>query len=1005
MQKVSLILFLLFFALTTYAQNNITGVVTDAKTGETLPGVNVHIKGTTKGTITDINGKYTIVASDNDILVFSFVGYTTKEIAVGNQTVINVALEGESLGLNEVVVVGYGTQKKSDLTGAISVVDMKEMQTRQVSTIDQALQGQVAGVDVTTNSGTPGGGVMVRIRGIGTLNDANPLFVVDGMMVDNIDFLNTSDIESMQVLKDASATAIYGSRGANGVVIITTKKGSKNKEAQISFNAYYGVQNFWRRAPLCNSEQWAILNNEAQNAALKPPYPGLADPKSLPYTDWFDEISNKNAPIESYDLSISGGNEKNTYYLSGSYLDQEGIVDKSDFTRGSFRANGTHQPKKWLTIGENVTLVRTEQNQVLEGDEWNNILISAMNMDPVSPVYNPDGTFAEGIYNDINNPVARLHYTNDVYTNYQTLANIYADIKFLNNFNFKTSYNLEYTFGTSDYFEPQFYVSPVFQNQQSTIGKYHDSNFTSQWSNTLTYNNTFNDTHNLTVLIGEELYSFRSEWDGITANNVPTDDPAIRYIDNATGATSAVTYGSAYEVKQVSYMARVNYDYKGKYLFTGNFRADASSKFSKKNQWGYFPSFSAGWRLTEENFLKDISWLYNLKLRVGWGQIGNQGSVPAYQNVTTASTGMNYTWSTTENGDGAYFVPGSAFTSSGNDEIKWETSTTTNIGVDFGLFDGKLNGTFEYFNKVTSDMLLQVPVPGQAGLQEAPWQNAGEMKNNGVEFSLNYSNRNHEFKYSIGLIMSHINNEVTSLGNGNEFIDGAPFRGNAYLTRTVVGKPIAQFYMYKTDGLFQNWDEVNAQTAQTGVAPGDVRYVDEDNDGNLDFFFVGSPLPDFTYSFNTSFEYKGFDLTMNFQGVSGNKIFNAAAWYNRSSSAYWNLDVDMLDRWTGEGSTNDARHPRMNAMDVNNAMMSDRFLEDGSYLRFKTLQIGYTIPVKKHINKLRIYFNAQNLYTFTKYTGLDPEIGTGYTGGLDIGIDRANYPQARLMSFGVNLIF
>ena len=997
MQKFSLFLILLFCTLPVFAQINITGAVTDASTGETLPGVNVHIKGTTSGTITDISGKYSVPVEKGDILVFSFVGYQSQEVTVSDQKEINVSLQEESLGLNEVVVVGYGTQKKSDLTGAISTVNMKEMETRQVSTIDQALQGQVAGVDVTTNSGTPGGGTMIRIRGIGTLNDANPLFVVDGMMVDDIDFLNTNDIKSMQVLKDASATAIYGSRGANGVVIITTKNGNKNQDAKVSFNAYYGVQNFWRRAPICNSEQWAILNNEAQLAAGKPIHPGLEDPASLPYTDWFKEISSENAPIESYDLSVSGGNEKNTYYLSGSYLSQEGIVDKSDFNRGSLRANGTHKVKKWLTIGENITLVRTQQDQILEGDEWNNILISAMNMDPVTPVYNEDGTFAEGIYNDINNPVARLHYTNDTYTNYRTLANVYADIKFLKDFSFRTNFNMEYSFGTDDYYYPKFYVSPVFKNDNSTIGKYHDSNFINQWSNTLTYKKTINEKHNITALVGEETYGLRSEWDGITAKDVPTDDPDVRYIDNAKGATSAVTYGSAYEEKQVSFLARVNYDYLGKYLVTANFRADASSKFSEKNRWGYFPSFSAGWRISEEGFLKDADWLYNLKLRLGWGEIGNQGSVPPYQNVTTASTGMNYTW-------GGQFIPGSAFTSSGNDEIKWETSTTTNIGVDFGFFDGKLNGTFEYFNKVTSDMLLQVPVPGQAGLQEAPWQNAGEMKNNGIELSLNYTNRDHAFKYSVGLIMSHINNEVTSLGNGNEFIDGAPFRGNAYLTRTVVGKPVAQFYLYKTDGLFQNWDEVH-ESKQPNVAPGDIRYVDEDNDGTPDFFFVGSPLPDFTYSFNLNFEYKGFDLTMNFQGVSGNDVFNAAAWYNRSSSAYWNLNVDMLDRWTGEGSTNDAHHPRMNAMDVNNSLMSDRFLEDGSYLRFKTLQIGYNIPVKKYIDKLRIYFNAQNLYTFTKYTGLDPEIGTGYTGGLDIGVDRANYPQARLMSFGINLIF
>ncbi len=997
MQKISLIIFFLFCTYSIYAQKEITGTVSSADNGETLPGVSVMVKGTQNGTITDLNGSYKITATNKDVLIFSFLGYKKQEVAVGEQTVIDVKLQIEETGLDEIVVVGYGTQRKNDLTGAVSTVNMEDLDRRQVSTIDQALQGQVAGVDVTVNSGTPGGGIMVRVRGIGTLNDASPLYVVDGMMVDDIDFINANDIESMQVLKDASATAIYGSRGSNGVVIITTKNGSE-KAAQITFNSYYGIQNFWRAAPVANSEQWAILNNEARNAAGMTPHPGLADPASLPTTDWFSEISNKNASIQNYDLSVSGGNEISSYFISAAYLNQEGIVQKSDFERYSFRLNTSHKPRKWVTIGQNLSLVKTKQNTIYEEDEWTNILISAMNMDPVTPVKNDDGTYAEGIYNDINNPVADLEYTNDEYTQYRTLGNIYLDFQLIEGLNFKTNYSLEYAFGVNDVFDPQYYVSPTQQNPVSSVSKNNDSRFIQQWSNTLTYKKSFGE-HNLTALIGQEIYSQHYAWDGVTANNIPSNDPNIRYISNASGANQANAYGSIYDVRQLSILARVNYDFKNKYLVTVNFRADASSKFSEKNRWGYFPSFSAGWKISEEDFLNNVDWLSNLKLRAGWGQIGNQGSVPAYQNVTTATTGQNYTW-------GGQLISGSAFLSSGNDEIKWETSTTTNVGLDFGFFQGKLEGSAEYFVKTTSDMLLQVPVPGQSGLQEAPWQNAGEMQNSGFEFSLNYRNMDNAFKYFIGAIFTTIKNEVLSLGNGNEFIDGSPFRGTGYVTRTVVGQPIAQFYGYKTDGLFQNWDEVNAQTAQVGVAPGDVRYVDADGDGELDLMFLGSPLPDFTYSANVNLMYKGFDLNIVLQGVHGNKIFNGTAFYNRSSSAYWNLNVDMLNRWTGEGSQTDAHYPRMNAMDVNNSLTSDRFIEDGSYLRFKTVQLGYTLPENLVNNiKLRVYFNAQNLFTFTKYTGLDPEIGNGSYGTLDIGVDRAFYPQARLYSLGVNLTF
>jgi len=954
---------------------------------------------TTNGTVTDFDGVYNVEANSTDVLIFSFVGFKRQEVAVNDQGMINVTLEVDDNLLDEVVVVGYGTQRKSDLTGAVSVLDMGEVDKRQVTTIDQALQGQVAGVNVTVNSGSPGGSVMVSIRGIGSVNGSEPLYVVDGMMVDDIDFLNTSDVKSIQILKDASASAIYGSRGSNGVVIITTKGGIEGN-AKIIFNTYYGVQNFWRAPPMANSREWAILNNEAKRAAGIDPYPSLSDPESLPTTNWFCEVSNRNAPISSYDLSISGGNEKSTYFVSGSYLDQEGVVDKTDFNRVSFRFNGEQKPKEWLTIGENITMVKTKRNSVLEEEEWNNILITSMTMDPVTPVRNPDGSYAEGIYNDINNPVAAIEYTNDTEKRYRTLGNVFADIRLLEGLNFRTNYSVEYSFGDSDYYQPVFYVSPTQQNKVSQIGKYTDRQFINQWFNTLTYKKSFGD-HNFNALIGQEFYSEKFEWEGITANNVPSDNPDIRFISNATGANSAQVYGSMYEVRQLSFMSRLNYDYMNKYLFTANFRADSSSKFSDKYKWDYFPSFSLGWKISEEGFMENVDFVSNLKLRAGWGQVGSNGSLPAYQTVTSAVSGKNYVW-------GDVLAPGIAFPSSGNDELMWETITTSNVGLDFGFFNNKLNGAVDYFIKNTEDMILQVPIPGQAGLEEAPYQNAGEMRNNGIEVSLNYKNMEHDFKYSFGVIFTAIDNEVISLGAGS-FIDGALFRENYFVTRTTVGRPIAQFYGYKTDGLFQNQAEIDAQTAQQNVAPGDVRYVDADNDGELDFEFLGSPLPDFTYAFNMNLMYKGIDLTLNLQGVQGNKIFNGPAYYTRSSSAYWNVHNEMLNRWIGEGTQNDARYPRMNAMDSNNSLMSDRFIEDGSYLRIKTLQIGYSLP-ERYLDQIRLsdfrfYVNAQNLFTWTKYTGLDPEIGNGSSGALDIGVDRAFYPQARLYSVGLNVTF
>ncbi len=965
---------------------------------EPLVGATIIIKGTTNGTTADADGHFRLEATKGDVLVASYIGTFTSEITYTGQAQIDFVLQTDIASLEEIIVVGYGTQKKADITGAISVVDMDELNKRQVATIDEALQGQVAGVDVTSSSGTPGGGIMIRIRGTGTLNDSSPLFVVDGLMVNDINFVNPNDIESMQVLKDASATAIYGSRGSNGVVIITTKKGEEGK-TQIQLSTYAGVQNFWRSTNVLDANTWGQLRNEAMVAAGNPA--PIANPENLENTNWFNEIQNENAAIYSLNLSISGANKKGNYFISANKFSQDGIIKKTNFERLSFRINSSFNVKPWLKVGENINIAKSTTQRGVEQDEWTSMVITSIAKDPASPVRNDDGTFAAGTYNDTWNPAAIIEYTNNDDVVYRTIGNVFADITLTEGLTFRSSYSLEYSFGETDSYRPVYYVSSVQQNVISNYSKNNSSRFIGQWSNTLSYAKTVGD-HAFDALLGYESYSSNYQYNGISVNDIPSDNIDVRYIDNATGSNAATVWGSINQVRQLSALGRVNYSFKDKYLLTANFRADASSKFAKKNRWGYFPSFSAGWRISDESFFSSVSVINNLKFRVGWGLIGNQGSVPPYQNVTTSSAGANYLW-------GGVLAAGSSFPGSGNDEIQWETSGTTNFGLDFGFFEGKLSGTAEYYIKNTTGMLLQVPIPSQAGLQNPPTLNAGEMRNTGLELSLLYRNNDNKLRYSFGGNFSKINNEVVDLGADDAFIDGALFMNSFNVTRTTAGRPIAQFYGYKTDGLFQNQAEIDAQTAQQNVAPGDVRYVDADNDGELDFEYLGSPLPSFTYAFNASLGYAGFDLSIQIQGVHGNQIFNGTSFYKRSSTANWNLGRDMVNRWTGEGSQNDARYPRMNAADVNNSLMSDRYIEDGSYMRIKNLQLGYNISTsflsKLKLSQARVYINAQNLLTFTKYSGLDPEIGMNGFSALDLGVDRGFYPQARIFSAGLTATF
>jgi TonB-dependent starch-binding outer membrane protein SusC len=1001
MKKIYVILSVMLCALSVHAQNtssvSISGTVTDFRTKEPLIGVYVVIPGTSKGVMTDIKGHYSIdVPAKDSLLQFSFVGYLTEIVRIKNRNQISIALAEDIRKLDEVVVVGYGTQKKSDLTGAISTVNIKELSKRTVLSVTQALQGQVAGVDVTSNSGSPGAGLMIRIRGIGTLNDANPLYVVDGMMVGDIDFLNSNDVESVQVLKDASATAIYGSRGANGVVIVTTKKGSKG-DAMISLSTYYGVQNAWRSSNMMDGPTWGYLRNEALLAAGSAP--AIANPAGLQTTNWFKEISHKNAPISTVDLSVSGGNERGNYYLSATRFAQDGIINKTDFGRISFRTNSAFNVKPWLKVGENISILKSNSQAQYESDEWTSMMITSFMRDPATPVRNADGSYTKSIYSDTFNPAATIAYTNNTSVLYRTIGDVFAEFTLLKDLVYKTDYSFQISYSDGEDYVPVYYVFSMQNNPVSKLSEGYGKSYLNQWSNTLSYGKKLGE-HNVSLLLGTESYIEHYKESGIAVNNIPNDNTDVIIIDNAIGKNAAQVYGSFSEARQLSVLARLNYNYRDKYLFTSNFRADGSSKFVKGKRWDYFPSFSLGWKLSEEEFLQSIEAISSLKIRAGWGQIGNQGSVGPYEYVTTASPGANYVW-------GGILRPGFSFPGAGNEELKWETTTTSNIGLDFGLFKDKLTGTIEYYIKNTTGMLLSVPIPGQTGIEYAPYQNAGAMKNTGVETSLQYRNMDHAFTYYVGANFSKINNKVVSLGSETGVLSGAYFMDAAYLTRTVAGKPIAQFIGYKTDGLFQNQAEIDAQTAQTNVAPGDVRYVDADKDGELDVFYLGSPLPKFTFSLNAGCAYKGFDVSVDFQGVYGNKLFNGPATYTRSSTGFYNLSRDMTHRWVGENTQNNARYPRMNANDINNGLYSDRFIEDGSYLRIKTLQIGYTVQpsmlTRLHMRTLRIYVSTQNLFTFTKYTGMDPEIGM--RDALDLGVDRGTYPQARVFSLGMNISF
>ncbi len=1004
----------------------VNGKVVDGANLTGLPGVTIIEKGTINGTTTDANGQYTITVHTNATISYSYIGYVTEEKVVRQSQTLDIMLIPDILSLNEVYVIGYGTLKKSDLTGAVASVRADELIESVGSGIDQALQGRTAGVTITTNSGTPGGGVNVRIRGTGTTTNPDPFFVVDGVPVsaDAIGAMNPGDIESMEILKDASAAAIYGSRAANGVVLITTKKGVNGK-GKISFDAYTGVQNLAKKYDVASAEEYIRLRNAA----------GYPFEDTIPEynVDWQDEIFSS-AYIENYQLSFLGGTENSRYAIIGSYYDQEGILNGTDYKRYTARVNTDNKVKPWLLIGENLLYSYSIQNSYREEkDEYKSPIINAMTADPASPVYDTTGNWYDPDRNNTFNPVGYVERNSYVTGNKKLMGNLYADIQPFDWVKYHASFGFDVTDVNIEEYIPEYFVAPADQAPTS-IFRVRDENWDSWiFENNITISKKLNK-HDITLLGGysrqKNIYRYQSS----TASGVP-ESKELRRLANAENPvnntvtdvdnSSYLDRWEPYDATLVSYLGRVIYSFDGKYDFTASLRRDGSSKFGPDKRWGVYPAFAGGWKISEENFMDDIPFINFLKLRVGWGQLGNQ-EIGNYEYYLTLVSGFDYT-----TGKEEAIVPGSAPLSVANEEIHWEEAAQTNIGLDINLFKNQLSLTADYYIKNTKDMLVEVPIPMVVGVQQNPTINAGEVLNKGFELNIIHKKVIGDFSYNIGGNIAFLNNEVTYLGEGGIPISSAAFLAKGTLSRTEVGYPIAGFYGYVVEKIFQNQDEVDELNAAAPdgfydtpfTRAGDYKFKDITGpdgipDGEVtdaDRTLIGSPHPDFTYGLRLELNYKNFDLSVFGQGVYGNDICQAVLLLLETPDMRFNVSDKMLNYWQQEGDNTDI--PRLDPYAANdNLRFSDHYIKDGSYFRIKNVQIGYNLRNvfnKSGIERFRVYIGAQNLLTITSYDGFDPEIGIGATqtgakqgaGNLDIGIDRGFYPVARTFLTGINLSF
>ncbi|AWG23305.1 SusC/RagA family TonB-linked outer membrane protein [Flavobacterium faecale] len=986
-------------------QIQVKGTVRDTD-GMPIPGANVMIKGTTTGTTTDIDGNYILaVQGVGQTLVFSYLGLKSLEIKINGKMVVNAILTNDAAALEEVVVVGYGTVRKSDLTGSVSSADTKELNKTQNTNLAQAIQGRMAGVSVTKGSGGPGSTPTVRIRGIGTVNGADPLYVVDGVPINDISSINMADAKSVEVLKDASATAIYGSRGANGVVLITTNGGTKGKTV-ITYKTYVGVENRIDNLDVLNSQQWATLYNEGNANDGKPADPALANPSALPNYNWKDAIY-KSGQMQSHQLAVSGGTDKTTYYASFGYINQTGILQNSSYKRTNFRVNNTYQIMPKIKVGHNIQYSNSNTNSVpsFGPDSFTKSAFVGYMIDPVSPIYNADGSYGQPKYVSslAVNPLGLVQFGQSPNTKESFLGNVFLEIEIIKGLTFKSNYGLQINDSKVDNFKPAYNVSPSYNSPVSTYYLQRNEDRVLIMSNTLNYNTTFSKKHNFTALLGQEIQDLSSNNVTAQRNQIPESvaNPTL-----GSGAVSTSTNGGGISnSKLLSFFGRINYNYDDRYLLTGTYRLDGSSRFGSNNRWAQFPSLALAWNIHNEKFFHANA-INQFKFRVGWGETGNQ-NIPNSSTFNTLNIGNNYPF-----GDSKNTGLGVAPLQPGNQNLKWETTKTSNIGLDLAFLHNSVTFSADYFIKNTSDMLMPTPILGISGYSQNPYTNAGNIRNKGVELTANYKKVIKDFSFSLGGNISFIQNKVLSLNGEGSLIQTGSANALYNISRTVAGQPLASFYGYQMEGIFQNQSEVNSSAILPNTKPGDVKYKDLNGDGVIndnDKTFIGSAFPKYTYGINLDMTYKQFDFTAFFQGSQGNKIFNSTDRWLEADLAS-NSNTNALNRWTGEGTSNSVPRATFDNSG-NNAQISSRFVKDGSYLRLKNVQIGYTLPDsildKIAISKLRLYVSGQNLLTFTKYDGLDPEVGVDNTQNspLDIGIDRGRYPSVRTISLGLDVNF
>lgn len=1030
--RLLLVLGLSFFCSFVFGQDmRVTGKVTDVETNSGLPGVTVLEKGTSNGTITDVDGNYVLTVSSEDaVAIYSFVGFEPQEVSLAGKSVVDVEMTIDIQSLEEVVVVGYGAQKKSVVTGAISSVKASDLESLPVNNVSQSLQGRVSGVTIAANNGQPGEGATIRVRGVTTLNNNDPLWVVDGVVVDNggINYLNQSDIASVEVLKDAASQAIYGARAAAGVILITTKSGKAGKMS-VNYNGYYGVSQPARKLDLLNATEYATLRNEALLADGKSPR--FANPTSYGEgTDWQELIFNKSARRQNHELSLSGGNDVSTFYFSLGHLDQEGIVstDISRYTRTNIRLNSTHKISKWVTVGENIGYAYNKSVGLGNtNSEFGGPLSSAINLDPITPSVITDAAIA-GAPPYSNNPVIRdemgrpygisdivqqemlnpLAYMQTQLGNHSyadnIIGNMFAEVKPLEGLTLRSTIGSKVAFYGNRSFTPVFYLSATNQNLDNArisggLNRRVDWNL----ENTISYTKSLAQ-HNFTILAGQGAYKDNQTYSfGVTKANIPVDnydDASFIYNVTPNDITASAGEGVIHTVS--SLFARLNYNFDEKYLLTAVIRRDGSSRFGANNKYGVFPSASLGWVASNEGFWSKNQVVNFLKVRGGYGVVGND-NLGEFRFLSTIGSGRNYTFGT---GDAS--VNGFSPDAPANPDLRWEQTSQLNIGFESTLFsDFTLN--FDWYKKITTDILRTQPIPRYTGVIGYPYANIGDMENKGIEIELGYRKSLGDVNFNVSANASYVENMVTNLGDV-DFYNTSSIQNMGTMARMAVGQPINSFYGYKRLGVFQNEAEIEAYTnaegglIQPNARPGDFQWADVDGNGSIDAddrTFLGNPLPDWTYGLNIKVDYKGFDLLVFGQGVQGNEIFQGLRRLDINSANYQSA---ALGRWTGEGTSND--WPRLTDDDPNKNYQnpSDFYIENGAYFRLKVVQLGYSLPESflenLKMSKARIYVMSENLFTFTEYTGYDPEIGGG-----SFGIDRGIYPQARSFMVGLNVGF